>query len=53
MRVIAVEEVGDGDVKHIKDEWNHEGEEGDAREHTQQSQPSYKQQAHWHRHRQK
>lgn len=47
MLVIRFEDVGDGDIKHIKDEWNHDGEEGDAGEHTQQAQPSYKQQEHW------
>ncbi len=47
MWVIEVEDVEDADIKRINDEWNHDGEEGDAGEHTQQSQPSYKQQEHW------
>ena len=47
MWVIAVADVGDGDIKHIKDEWNHDREEGDARENGEQSQSSYKQQEHW------
>lgn len=43
MGVIVTEGVGDGDIKHINDERNHDREESDAREHTQQTHPSYKQ----------
>lgn len=46
MWVREVEDVGDAHIKRVKDEGDHDREEGDAGEHTQQSQPSYKQQEH-------
>lgn len=51
MGVIGFEDVGDGDIKHVEDEWNHGGEEGDAGEHAQQTHPSYEQQERWQKQR--
>lgn len=51
MGVIGFEDGGDGDIKHVEDEWNHDGEEGDAGEHAQQTHPSYEQQDRWQKQR--
>lgn len=47
MWVITVQQAESGDMQNIDDGRGHDGEEGDTREHPEQSQPSDKQQECW------
>lgn len=47
MWVVTVQQAEGGDIQNINDGRGHDGEEGDTREHPEQSQPSDKQQECW------